>query len=278
MADSYNDLDVHLFGLGLGLRTLPIAPRAAAKALLLPVEYIRCAEFRYVLTQLRVARGMTVLDLGSPKMLSLFMAARIGAQVVATDLVDYFIAEYAVYARAALRDGESFAMETQDGQALTYADESFDRVFSVSVIEHIPGEGDTAAMHEIARVLKPGGLASITVPYSEKGYREAFGSEYWTNAPDAFNYRTYDRPTLRSRLLDGPLELVDMSFCGERRIAVEDRIISPRLPRLVKWSMFPFHLPLSRLFVDDLEEDAPSHKKVACLTLRKPDGSASRRR
>ncbi len=278
MRDAPTDLSVHLFGLWLGLRALRSAPRAGAKALLLPVEYIRCAEYRYVLRHLRAERDMAVLDLGSPKLLSLYMAARLEARVCATDLVDYFFEEYAVYARVALRDRGRFAMERQDARSLTYPDASFDRVFSVSVIEHIPGDGDHAAMLEIARVLKPGGLACITVPYAEKGYVEVFGREYWTDSDEAFNYRAYDRPTLRRRLIDVPLALVDLSFCGERYIPVEDVIIHPRLPKLLKWAMFPLHLPLSRLFVHRLEEDAPAHKKVACLTFRKPVAVSSRQR
>jgi len=238
--------------------------------MLLPVEYIRCAEFRYVLAHLQAERGMTVLDLGSPKMLSMFMATRMETRVVATDLIDYFFDEYETYARVALRDRDRYKMETQDGRALTYPDASIDRIFSVSVIEHIPGDGDRTAMHEMARVLKPGGRACITVPYDEKGYQEIYGREYWTDSDEAFNYRVYDRPTIRERLMDAPLELVNLSFCGERSTPVEDRIIHPRLPKLVKWSMFPFHLPLSRIFVTDLKEDEPSHKKVACLTLQKP--------
>src|SRR5207248_8738231 len=46
--------------------------------------------------------------------------------------------------------------------ALPFPDDSFDKVIASEVLEHIPA--DERAMAEIARVLKPGGHAAITVP------------------------------------------------------------------------------------------------------------------
>ena len=276
--DKLSDWDVYRFGLRVGARTLPVAPRAALKRLVLPVEYIRCAEFRYVLEHLDVAADHRVLDIGSPKLLSLFLAARVGARVWATDLVDYFFPAYAAYAASVLGgQRERYCMETQDAQELTYEDGAFDRVFSVSVVEHIPGDGDVAAVHEIARVLKPGGLACLTVPWSDRGYVEEFvrpdPDSYWVKSGDVervFYQRAYDRDSLRKRLLGHHrLDVVDVSFWGERRIAVEDAILSRRLPRLARYAMLPAHFALNRLFLRRLGEEEPSRKKVACVTLRK---------
>lgn len=49
-----------------------------------------------------------------------------------------------------------------DATSLPLADESFASVFSNCVLEHIPN--DVAAVHEMARVLQPGGTVAITVP------------------------------------------------------------------------------------------------------------------
>lgn len=46
---------------------------------------------------------------------------------------------------------------------LPFPSNSFDRVFCISVIEHIPRSIRSRGMQEIARVLKPGGRAIITV-------------------------------------------------------------------------------------------------------------------
>ncbi len=276
-----SDWDVYRFGLWVGTRSLVAAPRHAIKRLALPVEYIRCAEFRYVLEHLDVTAQHSVLDIGSPKMLSLFLAARIGARVWATDLVDEFFAGYSAYKSSVLGRGrERYQMEMQDAQALTYTDESFDRVFSVSVLEHIPGEGDTLAMSELARLLKPGGIVCLTVPWSDGGYLEETRipgpGAYWLKSSDrkpAFYQRAYDRASLQKRLLTDPrLDVVDVSFWGERRIAAEHVLLNRRLPRLVRYAMLPSHFVMNRLCLSRLEEEEPSRKKVACVTLRKRGG------
>ncbi len=274
-----SDWDVYRFGLSVGTKALFAAPRHALKRLALPVEYIRCAEFRYVLEHLDVTAHHSVLDIGSPKLLSLFLAARVGARVWATDLVDEFFAGYGAYAATVLGPRlERYQMETQDAQALTYTDETFDRVFSVSVLEHIPGDGDVLAMAEIARVLKPGGIICLTVPWSDRGYLEESRvpgpGAYWlkksADKTPAFYQRAYDRDSLQKRLLsDRRLEVIDVRFWGERRIAVEHVLLNRRLPHLIRYAMLPSHFVLNRLFLSPLAEAEPSRKKVACVTLRK---------
>jgi SAM-dependent methyltransferase len=49
------------------------------------------------------------------------------------------------------------------GQPLPFADESFDTILCTSVLEHV--ENAEQAMQEIARLLRPGGHALITVPF-----------------------------------------------------------------------------------------------------------------
>src|SRR6266700_1439999 len=161
--------DLYRFGVLVGLRTLPVALRHGLKRLILPVEYIRYAEDVYVLQHLEVRPGARVLDVGSPKLLSLFLAARFGAHVHATDLLDYFFDSSGAYAD---------------------------------------------------RVIKPSGL-----------------------------------------------EVVDVSFWGERHVPGE-RLLLGR--RLLRYAMLPLHSPFALWFLSRLGEGEPSRKKVACLTLRKP--------
>ncbi len=275
---TFSDADLYRFGLMVGLRTLGRAPREALKSLVLPVEYIRCAESRYVLQHLDARAGHRILDIGSPKLPSLFLAARVQARVHATDLLDYFFDRYGAYADAVMgAHHDLYRMEAEDARCLSYADDTFDRVFSISAIEHIPDDGDSVAMGEIARVLKPGGICCLTVPWGLHGYVEEYRRKgdpdtYWVESSEEriFYQRAYDRPTLDRRMLSDPrLELVDLSFWGERRYPVEHVILSRKLPRWARWGLLPAHFPLSRLFVSRLGQDEPCRKKVACFTLRK---------
>jgi SAM-dependent methyltransferase len=275
---AFTDLDLHLFGLSVGARTLPSDPIAGLKSLVLPVEYIRCAETRYILQHLDARPGQRVLDIGSPKLLSLFLAARLRAEVHATDLVDYFFERYALYSRVTLaRDRGRYHMGCEDARNLTYPSAHFERVFSISAIEHIPGDGDSRAMQEIGRVLAPGGIACLTVPWSDHGYLEEFKHRgdpdaYWApgDGDPVFYQRAYDRDTLERRLVEpSGLTRADLSFWGERNVPVEHMILNRRVPRLFRVLLCPSHLVLARLFLRPLGESEPSRKKVACLTLRK---------
>jgi SAM-dependent methyltransferase len=275
---AYTDLDLHLFGLGLGVRTLPSDPIAGLKSLVLPVEYIRCAETRYILQHLDVRRGHRVLDIGSPKLLSLFLAARLQAEVHATDLLDYFFATYKRYSRVALgRDQGRYHVASEDARNLTYPSAHFDRIFSLSAIEHIPDDGDSSAMQEISRVLAPGGIACVTVPWRDTGYVDEFKHRgdpdaYWVpgDADKVFFQRAYDRDSLERRLVrPSGLTPVDLSFWGERTVPVEHMILNRRVPRIARILLYPAHIVLARLFLRPLAEKEPSRKKVACLTLRK---------
>lgn len=73
-------------------------------------------------------------------------------------------AEALQVARRKIKRGEKgkIAFEVQSGGGLTYADQSFDRVLAVHVLEHI--NQPHLAIKEWLRVLKPGGVLSILIP------------------------------------------------------------------------------------------------------------------
>jgi SAM-dependent methyltransferase len=199
-------LDVWAAGVEVALRTLRREPVLALKRLALPVSYWRSAEFGYVWRQLAAPPGARVLDLGSPKDLAVMLARRRGLEVVATDILPDAIESSRRYARAQGLDGRGAGRvhsEVQDGRALAYADASFDAAFSVSVLEHIPDNGDSMALRELIRVTRPGGVIVVTVPYDRR-YRETFveGPVYERKpiaSEPVFFERHYDRDALDAR-------------------------------------------------------------------------------
>lgn len=117
--------------------------------------------------RLAVSAGVTVLDVGCGKGRHSFEAYRRGAHVTALDLAESDLAEVKDMFGAMAVAGEAPAdarAETVHGDltALPMPTASFDRVIASEVLEHI-GD-DTAAIGEIARVLRPGGLMAVTVP------------------------------------------------------------------------------------------------------------------
>jgi len=78
------------------------------------------------------------------------------------------------------------------GAPLPFADASFDLVTSLDVVEHI--EDDVAALRELHRVLRPGGLLLVAVP--------AFGFLWGDQDEISHHFRRYTDASLR-RALDG---------------------------------------------------------------------------
>ena len=57
-------------------------------------------------------------------------------------------------------------LRLEDIRKMTWADRSFDRVFCISVLEHLESaQAVSLAMRELGRVLAPGGLLVVTVDY-----------------------------------------------------------------------------------------------------------------
>jgi SAM-dependent methyltransferase len=117
--------------------------------------------------RLELQPGERVLDLGCGAGRHAFEALRRGASVLALDADEGELNSVAAMF-AAMREagevppgGQARAL-AGDATAMPLPDASVDVVIAAEVLEHIPA--DQAAIAEIARVLRPGGLAAVTVP------------------------------------------------------------------------------------------------------------------
>jgi SAM-dependent methyltransferase len=230
MPRPFSLLDYYLTSVEVGFKSLPGGYRKEAAARILnPLSYPRYMEFQLALKPLLPVNGRRVLDIGSPKLPVLLLAKHArSCELYATDIRDYFIAPTAHFLTKigkGDRLGKDIHLCVQDARHLTYDDEFFDRIFSISVLEHIPDSGDSQAVQEIARVLRPGGAVTVTVPYDHAGYREEFvsGPVYERReAGRTFYQRHYDRQALQQRLLDpSGLRVLDVTFFGEPGFQVE---------------------------------------------------------
>jgi SAM-dependent methyltransferase len=122
--------------------------------------------------------GPEVLDAGAGQGSLSAKLAALGFEVTSTDASPAAV--------EVLRERVSGEALEADVTSLPFADQTFDAAVLGEVLEHL--EDDRAALAEIARVLRPGGVLALSVPANPK----LFGpSDVW-----AGHVRRYTRPAL----------------------------------------------------------------------------------
>jgi SAM-dependent methyltransferase len=261
-----------------------------------PVSYARMAEAALFLRALDKWKPQSLVDVGTGNNpLAVFWASQ-GVKVTCTD-PDFFVHSLIPLSeKMGISSSNSLQITVADGRRLPLSDNSFDLWTSVSVVEHIPEEGDTEALQEAARVLKPGGIAILTTEAEpqprERWYRAEghFGKEYRQKKEDKKNSSNTNIPELRQEtlallrpynyesLLDRlvhptGMELLEAGFI-DKRFDTDFRgaLDSPEKPW---WGVILFHiLPLVAFWsyrrVENPEENTIHPGATAYVVLKKP--------
>ena len=194
----------------------------------MPMNYWRSIELPLVLAEIESSneKPQRILDLSSPKLLAFIVASRFpSSKIVSTDISDYFIADTSKLKKAVKLHNLEFAIE--DARQMTFPDEAFDLIYSISTVEHIPDDGDSAAVKDLFRVLAPGGRLLLTVPWAAEAVHEyvapdyIYWSDFSTSAGEkVFYQRRYDANTLRERIIEAaPWADVRVTYMAEKPIS-----------------------------------------------------------
>ncbi|MHC4198714.1 MAG: class I SAM-dependent methyltransferase [Planctomycetota bacterium] len=243
---------------------------------------MRYREFAFALQAIgrHASSPASVLDIGSPRLLP--MAVARGAPFARVSATNILESEITALQAAAKRLGiTNLVARLADARALQFPGGRFDLATSVSVFEHIAPEkgGDAAAARELGRVIAPGGVAVLTLPFAKRGfaeyrYRRVYERTQTGDHPIFFQ-RFYDEESLAENIVRPSgmkvayLRFVEERFfCDNPRRRLAHYVNSSRIQNLLFGPFFPL---LSRVFLSPPKDLGECKKPyIACLVLRKP--------
>lgn len=126
--------------------------RAGLTRLLVPLDPWRYYEMGRIAEQTFSGR---CLDISSPKLLPSLLRHEGRGQWVCVDLFTKEIESWRVL-------DPRLTLDVEDATRLPYSADTFDAIVCLSVLEHIGPGGDDAALQEMWRVLRPGGVLHLT--------------------------------------------------------------------------------------------------------------------
>ncbi len=106
-------------------------------------------------TTLKQAGAKSVLDLGCGSGWLTIFLAREGFEVIGVDLAKHAVELGQQWAQQENLDNARF--EASDITSLSYPDHSFDAIVANSIFEHLTYELAETALHQMVRLLRPGG-------------------------------------------------------------------------------------------------------------------------
>jgi SAM-dependent methyltransferase len=209
------------------------------------------------------------LDVSSPKLLPSLLQHEGKGDWTAVDLFEREVEQWTAV-------DPHLDMRVEDATRLSFADETFDACLCVSVIEHVPADGDATAMAEMWRVLRPGGVLHLTTdvaPAARDIYvgQEVYGAASFRMDSDrVFFARHYTADDVERRLLGLPWQVEHREFARQRDERWERRFYGTR-----PWSYALgglLRVPCAENF--DVGEQMPDlsdrEHGVIYLRLRKP--------
>lgn len=195
------------FGTSLGRKLLLKRVPGGFGLLVAPVSITRYFEFQFVEENV-LPPFKLCLDLSSPRLFSLYLAAKNdpprSIKMCNPDAKDIECTRR--IAEALHFDCLTFS--TESALDLRRQTESYDCIWSISVIEHVAGEyDDSTAIQLMFDALKPGGYLILTVPTDKYFWNEYRPTNYYGTQPrdkqkGFFFQRFYDLDAIKSRLLE----------------------------------------------------------------------------
>lgn len=261
------------FGFKFGKQLL-FKGKLSPRLLLNPVSIVRYFEFEYVNRNAQLTDGMKVLDISSPYLFGFYQSDnnQLEYYYINPDMRDL---KNVISLSHKIKFKANYVTKKIDALSLPYPNNFFDRVLSISVIEHINDNGDSLVIREIWRVLKQDGLFILTIPVKktyeiEYGYKDEYNLNVEKKSDKYFFQRIYDEQNIEERLLSSinNYEIISKKVFG----VTEKEFYSEYKKRWMKYSYWetvkdPYYISNKFSYFPEIEnlEDLG----VLGLTIRK---------
>lgn len=220
----------------------------------------RLIEYPWCTAALQLRRGDTVLDIGSGTSSYPHMLAKEGVNVVVVELEPERVRWQQRKRQATARPGDGqFLPLVADATQLPIRSHVFQRISAISSLEHIPN--DEPVGQEIGRVLAPGGIAAITLPFTStertgffqglKPFRQVARNAFVQEGKAGSFFRFYTKEDIQ-RIYVKPSQATIARWRGFGRRVLNDRYHETKRNRY--WRKFVLKDWLLAQIVHPLEE------------------------
>lgn len=125
-------------------------------------HWLRLWEYSGAIIESHLDKRMKVLDAGGTGTIFSYYLAAEGCDVHTVDIMEEKVRDAKILSEEL---GLNMQHSVQSITKLSYPDCYFDATCCICVIEHLPKEEQPVALKELSRILKPGGILSLTFDY-----------------------------------------------------------------------------------------------------------------
>lgn len=170
-----------------------------------PLDSVRYYEFDNVFKFIRKTKAKKYLDLSSPRFIPYFVSEKLHnaeIKLINPDINDLNITKYLFSEN--INDNSIEFLNCLSSE-ISFQNEYFDLITSISVIEHMPADGDIQTIQKLWSLLKPGGKLILTTPCCKEMYEEYLDvNEYELYKEDSngfvFGQKVYDEKYLQKNI------------------------------------------------------------------------------
>lgn len=196
------------------------AYQVARKRTICPVDYMRYAEFEAVSRGLDISPKMKILDVSSPQWFSICLAYKNPqTEFQYINITDNELDPYREIVH--VLGIKNLIYQKGDVRNLAFDDNIYDKVISLSVIEHVfPEEdGDLIALKEVKRVLKPGADFCLTVLFKHESNIVYIDGPVYERVGNQNNFfaREYDKTMFDKLIYKSGFSISQSWYISEKR-------------------------------------------------------------